>query len=285
MTIEEFYTKIKGVWDELDALDPIAICNCNGCECELTKKATVKSFSYSTHFFFSDHICFQINLFSEYRKIEGKQHFITIPNGKQVKVDFIGNIILPNGLKLTGVLFVPSFHFNLVSVSKLVRDLKCTLWFNANYCFVQGSLKKGPLLLGKAQNVLYYIEDIKDTSTQIRFQASLGAMQQRNNKAYDAKLWHIRMGHLPFSKLGLLFSDIHQQRYEKDFICTICPLAKKTRNVFCKSSIKSVEIFQLIHVDIWGPMRHPSRLNRNLFITIVDDYSRFTWVFFIKQKI
>ena len=39
MTIEEFYTKIKGGWDELDALDPIAACSCNGCECELTKKA------------------------------------------------------------------------------------------------------------------------------------------------------------------------------------------------------------------------------------------------------
>ena len=112
-----------------------------------------------------DHTCVQINLFNEYRKIEGKQNFITIPNGKQVKVDFIGNIILPNGLKLTGVLFVPSFHFNLVFVSKLVRNSKCTLWFNANYCFVQGSLKKGPLLLGKAQNALYYIEDTKDTST------------------------------------------------------------------------------------------------------------------------
>ena len=92
------------------------------------------------------------------------------------------------------------------------------------------------------------------------------------------------MGHLPYKKLGLLFFDIHQQKYEKDFICTIFPLAKKTRNVFCKSTIKSVEIFLLIHVDIWGPMRHHSRLNRILFITIVDDYSRFTWVFFIKQK-
>ena len=40
MTIEEFYTRIKGIWDELDALDPIAACSCSGCECELTKKAT-----------------------------------------------------------------------------------------------------------------------------------------------------------------------------------------------------------------------------------------------------
>ena len=40
MTIEEFYTKIKGIWDELDALDSVSRCTCNGCQFKLTKKAT-----------------------------------------------------------------------------------------------------------------------------------------------------------------------------------------------------------------------------------------------------
>ena len=42
MTIEDFFTKIKGLWDELDAPDPIATCVCNGCECQLSQK-TLKS--------------------------------------------------------------------------------------------------------------------------------------------------------------------------------------------------------------------------------------------------
>lgn len=41
---------------------------------------------------------------------------------------------------------------------------------------------------------------------------------------------------------------------------------------------------QLLHIDIWGPLRHNSRIKRNIFITIVDDHSRFTWVFYVKQK-
>lgn len=40
MTIEDYFTKIKGLWDELDALDPIASCTCSGCECQLTLKTT-----------------------------------------------------------------------------------------------------------------------------------------------------------------------------------------------------------------------------------------------------
>ena len=42
MIIEDFYTKMKSLWDELDALDPVVFCSCSGCTCELTNK-TVKS--------------------------------------------------------------------------------------------------------------------------------------------------------------------------------------------------------------------------------------------------
>ena len=46
-TIQEEISKvvqapIKGLWDEVDALDPIAVCTCSGCSCQLTKK-TIKS--------------------------------------------------------------------------------------------------------------------------------------------------------------------------------------------------------------------------------------------------
>lgn len=42
MSIEEFYTKMKGLWDEVDALDPLPTCECSGCTCNLTQK-TFKS--------------------------------------------------------------------------------------------------------------------------------------------------------------------------------------------------------------------------------------------------
>ncbi|CAO2835041.1 unnamed protein product [Amaranthus hypochondriacus] len=42
MTVEEFFTKMKGLWDEIDALDPLPTCSCLGCSCDLTQK-TIKS--------------------------------------------------------------------------------------------------------------------------------------------------------------------------------------------------------------------------------------------------
>jgi len=40
----------------------------------------------------------------------------------------------------------------------------------------------------------------------------------------------------------------------------------------------------LIHVDVWGPYSLSSIHGQKYFLTIVDDYSRYTWVFPLKQK-
>ena len=40
MSIEDFYIKMKSLRDEVDVIDPVAICTCSGCSCELTKKTT-----------------------------------------------------------------------------------------------------------------------------------------------------------------------------------------------------------------------------------------------------
>lgn len=38
MSVSEFYTKMKTIWDELDNLSPLPVCSCTGCTCNLTQK-------------------------------------------------------------------------------------------------------------------------------------------------------------------------------------------------------------------------------------------------------
>ena len=38
MTISEYFTNIKSIWDQLDTLDPVPVCSCQGCACNLTNK-------------------------------------------------------------------------------------------------------------------------------------------------------------------------------------------------------------------------------------------------------
>ena len=61
-------------------------------------------------------------------------------------------------------------------------------------------------------------------------------------------------------------------------------MAKQNRNNFPRHLINTVEAFQLLHVDIWRPVKYGSRIKCNSFITIVDDYTRYTWIFLIKNK-
>ena len=42
--------------------------------------------------------------------------------------------------------------------------------------------------------------------------------------------------------------------------------------------------FDLIHCDIWGPYHLPAYYGHQFFLIIVDDCTRFTWVFLLKNK-
>ena len=69
-------------------------------------------------------------------------------------------------------------------------------------------------------------------------------------------------------------------KFEKDHICDVCQLEKQI-----KSSSKTInDIMTSIHMDLFGPTKIKS-LSENRFVFIfVDDFSRFTWVFFLEYK-
>ena len=67
-------------------------------------------------------------------------------------------------------------------------------------------------------------------------------------------------------------------------ICNVCPQAKQHRSSFPLSTSRASCIFDLLHVDIWGPYRTPTYDGFKLFLSVVDDKSRATWVFLLSHK-
>ena len=63
--------------------------------------------------------------------------FVYLPNGEQALVTNVGTLHISSTLILTDVLCVPSFTFNLISVSKLTKSLYCCLIFLGDCCFIQ----------------------------------------------------------------------------------------------------------------------------------------------------
>ena len=46
----------------------------------------------------------------------------------------------------------------------------------------------------------------------------------------------------------------------------------------------STQPFEIIHLDVWGPASIFSDLSFSYFVLLVDDYTRFTWIYFLKHK-
>ena len=66
--------------------------------------------------------------------------------------------------------------------------------------------------------------------------------------------------------------------------CKAFHLAKQKRLPFLVSNIVAHSPFELIHLDIWGTFHHLTREGYRYFLTIVDDFSRFIWVYLLRAK-
>ncbi|KAL4325828.1 hypothetical protein GQ457_11G029810 [Hibiscus cannabinus] len=70
-----------------------------------------------------------------------------------------------------------------------------------------------------------------------------------------------------------------------DAVCESCVVGKQHRDPFSKSSnVRASKPAELIHVDVCGPMQTLSLNNNMYFVVFVDDFSRMTWVYFVKDK-
>nr|GEY11540.1 retrovirus-related Pol polyprotein from transposon TNT 1-94 [Tanacetum cinerariifolium] len=68
-------------------------------------------------------------------------------------------------------------------------------------------------------------------------------------------------------------------------VCEGCLFGKHARSSFPKESIsRAKEPLQLIHTDLCGLITSPSHGKNLYFMLFIDDYSRKTWVYFLKEK-
>nr|GEZ00838.1 hypothetical protein [Tanacetum cinerariifolium] len=103
-------------------------------------------------------------------------------------------------------------------------------------------------------------------------------------------LWHRCLSHLTFDAINHLARQglvrgLPKLKFEKDHLCSACAMGKSRKKSHKpKSEDTNQEKLYLLHMDLCGPM-HVESVNRKKYIpVIVDDYSRFTWVKFLRSK-
>ncbi|GJY19052.1 putative ribonuclease H-like domain-containing protein [Tanacetum coccineum] len=106
----------------------------------------------------------------------------------------------------------------------------------------------------------------------------------------ESKLWHRRLGHLNFKTMnklvkGNIVRGLPSKLFENDQTCVACQKGKQHR-ASCKSKTEnSISLpLHLLHMDLFGPTFVKSLMKKMYCLVVTDDYSRFTWVFFLATK-
>ena len=242
----------------------------------------------------TDHMICSTSLFTHITSVVSKT--VRLPNGQHASVTHIGTIKIIESLILTNVLCIPSFSFNLISVSKLIQTLHCCVIFLSKFCFVQTLANWRTIGVGKENGCLYHLLQnlVSALSRNSAFSTPIKTMSQPTIMnltsasffvhSVNNSLWHYRLGHPSDSPLKLLSHVIPQVLHESNKTCSICPLAKQHRLPFPRSITASAQPFDLIHCDLWGPFPTKSISGSSYFLTIIDDHTRFTWIHLLDNK-
>jgi len=100
------------------------------------------------------------------------------------------------------------------------------------------------------------------------------------------QLWHLRMGHLNVADLHILktrSTGINNLSGGDLQMCTSCCRAKASQRSFSGQGDKANRPLQTIFVDLWGPMK-PSLEGATYAMLIVDDFTSYTWGFYLQHK-
>ncbi|GJU83537.1 retrovirus-related pol polyprotein from transposon TNT 1-94, partial [Tanacetum coccineum] len=103
-------------------------------------------------------------------------------------------------------------------------------------------------------------------------------------------LWHRCLSYLNFGAINHLarhglVRGLPKLKFAKDYLCSACAMGKSKKKPHKpKSEDTNQEKLYLLHMDLCGPMCVASVNIKKYNLVIIDDYSRFTWVKFLRSK-
>ncbi|GKC80448.1 putative ribonuclease H-like domain-containing protein, partial [Tanacetum coccineum] len=234
----------------------------------------------------SRHMTGNMSYLSDFKEFDGG--YVTFGGGAK------GGKITSKGTLKTGkldfedVYFVKELQFNLFSVSQMC-DKKNSVLFTNTGCFVLSPdfklADESQVLLKVPRKNNMYSVDIKN----IVPKESLTCLVAKATLD-EPMLWHRRLGHVKFKTINKLVKEnlvrgLLSKRFENDQTCVAC-LKGKQHKAFCKSKIQNsiTQPLFMLYMDLFCPTFMRSLMNKKYCLVVTDDYSRFTWVFFLATK-
>lgn len=130
------------------------------------------------------HVCHSRVKFQCHRRI--RLVLVNLPDGSQMTSHMAETVLFSNQLFLHDVLYIPSFTFNLISVSKLANSLDCHLIFNGASCMIQDIHTLRMIGVAESRDGLYYL-------TAEILQHLPNSIKSFHSTA--CSIWHLTFGH------------------------------------------------------------------------------------------
>ena len=104
-----------------------------------------------------------------------------------------------------------------------------------------------------------------------------------------SKIWHEIFGHLNFKYMKQLHNDNMVEGFPSiqtfDGVCAGCLVCKHPEKKYdVGKEHRASSTLDLIHSDVAVPIPTKSINGCRYFLTFIDDFSRYCWIYFIKQK-
>ncbi|GJQ90280.1 putative ribonuclease H-like domain-containing protein [Tanacetum coccineum] len=150
--------------------------------------------------------------------------------------------------------------------------------------YPQRALQNKGIMCDKKNKVLFTDTECLVLSPEFKLPDENQATIDESNK------WHRRLGHVHFKNLnklvkGNLVRGLPSKIFQNDHTCVACQKGKQHKASCKAKSVSSIsQPLQLLHMDLFGPTSVRSLNHKTYCLVITDDFSRFSWVFFLRTK-
>jgi transposase InsO family protein len=180
-----------------------------------------------------------------------------------------------NSLKMKDVLYVPSLTKNLLSISALEKKgFRVSFIDGEVLMWAKEETLNEAIIIGSEENGLYKLKDHSEAAMTHAIENS-------------CELWHRRLAHINYKALPYIckaVTGLPELKGDHEGVCNGCAQGKNIKNLFPKRDSKAEGVLELIHSDVCGPMPSSSISGYVYYVSFIDDYSRKTWIYFLKSK-
>ena len=204
---------------------------------------------------------------------------VQVSNGTPMPILGFGSVSCSSTLSLSSALLALNLSNNLISISKITKNMNCSVTFHSTHCVFQDNLTKTTIHIGKKKGGLYYLEGTRELQPK-----SDRIIPRGTSNREKILFWHCQLGHPYFPYLERLFPHLFKTISVSSLRCEQCIYAKNHRVPFKISLNKSPNPFVRVFTDVWGPFSTSSALGHKYFVSFIDDCIIVSWVYLLKSK-